>query len=194
MRRQQLIDATIASISKRGIPGTTLTAVTREAGLSLGLVNFHFRSKEALLAETLKFLAEEHRDQWMRKLEKPGRATRDKLRAIVDAQFHPRICSRKKLTVWFAFFGEAAHRKSYRAITSGIDRERQDVCTALCARIVSEGGYQDVSAEDVALTLEGMFDGFWLNILMYPARFSREYARRQVLAYLGVVFPRHFGP
>lgn len=59
-RRKQLIEATITSISKAGISGTTLTAVTKEAGLSMGLVNFHFKTKEILLTETLSFLAEEH--------------------------------------------------------------------------------------------------------------------------------------
>jgi TetR/AcrR family transcriptional regulator, transcriptional repressor of bet genes len=192
-RRRQLIDATIASISTHGISGTTLTAVTRKAGLSLGLVNFHFKSKDALLAETLKFLAEEHRAQWMSALTRPDLDSADKLRALIDAQFHPRICNRRKLSVWFAFFGEATHRKSYRAITSAIDVERQEVCTELCREIIREGAYPGLSAEGVALTLEGLFDGLWLNILMYPVRFTREGAHGKVLSYLAFVFPRHFG-
>ncbi|MFC2967766.1 TetR/AcrR family transcriptional regulator [Acidimangrovimonas pyrenivorans] len=192
-RRRQLIDATVSSISKHGISGTTLTAVTREAGLSLGLVNFHFKSKEALLSETLKFLAEEHRTLWLAALTRPDLGPADKLRALIDAQFHPRICNRKKLSVWFAFFGEARHRKSYRAITSEIDMERQEVCAELCRQIIGEGGYPGLSGEGVALTLEGLFDGLWLNILMYPAKFSREAAHGQVLSYLALAFPGHFG-
>lgn len=192
-RRRQLIDATITSISRKGISGTTLTTVTREAGLSLGLVNFHFKSKDALLAATLTFLAEEHRALWMRELTRSDLAPADKLRALIDAQFHPRICNRKKLSVWFAFFGEATHRKSYRAITSEIDMERQEVCTELCGEIIREGGYGADTAEGVALTLEGLFDGLWLNILMYPAKFTRADAHDQVLSYLALAFPRHFG-
>lgn len=191
-RRRQLIDATVTSISKHGISGATLTAVTKEAGLSLGLVNFHFKSKDALLAETLKFLAEEHRALWMSALTRPDLGPADKLRALIDAQFHPRICNRKKLSVWFAFFGEATQRKSYRAITSEIDMERQEVCTELCRDIITQNGDSAVSAEDVALTLEGLFDGLWLNILMYPSKFSREAAHMQVLSYLSLAFPRHF--
>lgn len=192
-RRRQLIEATISSISRHGISGTTLTAVTKEAGLSLGLVNFHFKSKDALLSETLKFLAEEHRALWMSALTRPDLGPADKLRALIDAQFHPSICNRMKLSVWFAFFGEARHRKSYRAITSEIDMERQEVCTELCREIIREGGYADLSGEGLALTLEGLFDGLWLNILMYPAKFTRNAAHRQVLSYLALAFPRHFG-
>ena len=46
--------------------------------------------------------------------------------------------------------------------------------------------------KNVALTLEGLFDGFWLNMLMYPAKFSREESIRQVLAYLEMMFAQHF--
>jgi TetR/AcrR family transcriptional repressor of bet genes len=192
VRRRQLIDATITCVSKFGISGATLTAVTKEAGLSLGLVNFHFKSKDALLTETLNVLAQEHRTLWARALESDDLTASDKLRAIVDAQFHPSVCNRKKLAVWFAFFGEAAHRKSYRHNSSHIDIERQEISADLCRQIIAEGGYDGVDAERVSLTLESLFDGFWLNMLMYPAKFRREDAARIVFAHLAAIFPQHF--
>ena len=63
-RRLQLIQATIDSIGKHGISGTTMKTVTGIAGLSMGIVNFHFENKDTLFQETLKFMGEEHRDQW----------------------------------------------------------------------------------------------------------------------------------
>jgi TetR/AcrR family transcriptional regulator, transcriptional repressor of bet genes len=191
VRRNQLIDATVTCISRQGISGTTLSDITKEAGLSLGLVNFHFKSKEVLFAETLQVLAEEHRALWMRALQRVDLSAADKLRAIVGAQFHRRICSRKKLAVWFAFFGDAAHRKSYRARSAHIDVERQEISAGLCEQIIFEGGYEGVEAEGVSLTLESLFDGFWLNMLMYPTKFDREDTARQVLSYLRTTFPDH---
>ena len=47
-RREQLIRATIKSISKRGITATTIADVASEASLSQGIVNLHFQSKENL--------------------------------------------------------------------------------------------------------------------------------------------------
>lgn len=190
VRRNQLINATITCIANKGISGTTLSAIAKEAGLSLGLANFHFKSKDALLSETLKHLAAEHRDLWQRDAKREDLSDRDKLRSIVSAQFHPRICSRKKLAVWFAFFGEASHRKTYRTISSQIDMERQDRCAELIQGIAAEDAHDEINSEQIALTLEGMFDGAWLNMLMYPAKFTRDKAERQVLDYLGLVLPR----
>ena len=60
-RRQQLIEATIKCISKRGIGSTTLGDVAKEAGLSQGIVNLHFKSKDNLFNETLRYLVEEYK-------------------------------------------------------------------------------------------------------------------------------------
>ncbi|SPF77162.1 HTH-type transcriptional regulator BetI [Aliiroseovarius pelagivivens] len=192
VRRKQLIDATISCIARKGISGTTLSAIAAEAGLSLGLANFHFKSKDALLSETLKHLAAEHRDMWQQDAMRDDLSDTDKLLSIVSAQFHPRICSRKKLAVWFAFFGEASYRKTYRSISSQIDMERQELCAELLETIIADGQYMNADAKQVAETLEGMFDGFWLNMLMYPDTFLRTNAERQVMNYLKLVFTKHF--
>lgn len=192
VRRQQLIDATIESIAKHGLTGTTMTTVTREAGLSLGLANFHFSTKQNLFEETLRYLAEEHRQHWKKSYEKANLAPEAKLEAIVAAHFHPNICKRKKIAVWFGFFGESSARASYRKLVADIDAERFDLSLLLCRQIIDDGGYEDLDPEDVTMTLEGLYDGFWLNILMYPKGFSRFDAMKRIQEYLAGIFPRHF--
>jgi TetR/AcrR family transcriptional repressor of bet genes len=193
-RRRQLIEATIDEIAKRGLAGTTISAVTTRAGLSVGLANFHFRSKQALFEETLRFLAEEHREQWQKSVRKPGLSPAVKLQAIVDAHFHSRICNRRKLAVWFAFFGDPAWRAAYRAIMTEIDAERRAVSIALCQKLF-DGALQGCQPpESVADRLEALYDGFWLNILMYPGTFSRAGAKAEIRDFLVRTFPDHFPP
>lgn len=190
-RRKQLIEATVTCIALHGLSGTTLRKVSQQAGLSLGLVNFHFATKDVLLEETLRTLAEEHRVRWKADVMRADLDAEEKIHAIVDAQFHPRICTRKKLAVWFAFFGEARYRKFYRKITADIDEERIEVSRALFAEI-AENSEMSRSPEELALALESLFDGTWLNILMYPDAFSKEAARDQVLSYLALCCPGRF--
>ena len=56
-RRKQLIEATIKCIAEKGLSGTTMADVTQQAGLSMGIVNLHFETKEKLLIETLRFIS-----------------------------------------------------------------------------------------------------------------------------------------
>ncbi len=192
VRRMQLIESTINSIAKNGIAGTTLSTVTEDAGLSLGIVNFHFASKQRLLEETLTFLAREHHDHWHKAYTDAGLSAREKLLAIVDAHFHPKICTKKKLAVWFAFYGEGGRRAVYRKLVDDIDDERLAISTRLCTEIADAEGSVSLPPEQIAGTLEGLYDGFWLNIMMYPSFVTREQSRNQVHAYLATVFPKHF--
>ncbi|WP_245964119.1 TetR/AcrR family transcriptional regulator [Roseovarius spongiae] len=192
MRRLQLIDATIRSIAKYGIGGTTMSTVTEFAGLSIGIVNFHFKSKQNLLDETLVHLAREHHDHWRKSYDHSGAGAADKLLAIVDAHFHPRICTRRKLAVWYAFYGEVSRRARYRKLADDIDDARFDISAGLVAQIIEEGGYCGLDARSVALTLESLYDGALLNLLMYPGQLTREEAAGQIYTYLAALFPRHF--
>ena len=67
----RLISSTIKNLSKKGINDLTMNDVSQGAGLSQGIVNFHFKSKELLLIETLKFISNEYLtsfDKYLKKL------------------------------------------------------------------------------------------------------------------------------
>ncbi|MFD5700460.1 TetR/AcrR family transcriptional regulator [Streptomyces lasiicapitis] len=52
-RRRQLIECTIDLISTKGHPGTSLSAIAEQAGLSKAAVLYHFSSKDNLTRATL---------------------------------------------------------------------------------------------------------------------------------------------
>jgi TetR/AcrR family transcriptional repressor of bet genes len=193
-RKQQLIDATITSIAKYGIPGTTMTTVTGIAGLSLGLVNFHFESKQKLFEETLLHLAMEDQEMWRKAIDGKGLSTEEKILAIVDAHFHPKVGSRKKQAVWFAFYGDSRSRASYRRIGGDIDDARYDCLLALLTDLKSSGDFPYVHAVDVATTMEALFDGLSLLMLIYPGDTTLADGRRQMRSYLAAIFPTRFTP
>ncbi len=190
VRRQQLIEATLASIAEKGLTGTTMAEVARRADLSMGLVSFHFRSKENLLQETLVHLAEEHRNRWIEGLA-GARDAAAKLAAVIDAHFHPSTCNHTRIAVWFAFFGEARHRDVYREKIAQFDLERTETVTDLCAALADREGV-DLDADHVASNLESLADGLWLSIMLYPDWLDRQKAKDQVHSFLRQVFPGAF--
>ncbi|AGI69684.1 TetR family transcriptional regulator [Octadecabacter antarcticus 307] len=193
-RKRQLIDATITSIAKYGIPGTTMTTVTSIAGLSLGLVNFHFESKQKLFEETLLHLALEDQEMWRKAIEGKGLSAEEKILAIVDAHFHPKVGSRKKQAVWFAFYGDSTSRAAYRRIGGDIDDARYDCLLALLNDLKNSGDFPHVNTTDVATIMESLFDGLSLTMLIYPGDTTRDDAKRQMRSYLAATFPNRFTP
>jgi TetR/AcrR family transcriptional repressor of bet genes len=192
-RREQLIKATIRSIARRGLSDTTMATVTREANLSLGIVNLHFRSKERLLIETLQYVSDEYTRTWEKALENAEPSSRDRLRAIVDVDFSRPVCEPNKLAVWFAFWGESKSRPTYRKICAERDRRYDEMMVGLCKDIVDEGPYPRVNPEIVATGLSAMSEGLWLDMLLSPDSTSSENGKSICLAYLAGVFPKHFG-
>jgi TetR/AcrR family transcriptional repressor of bet genes len=190
-RQVQLIKATIRSIARHGLSVTTIATVAKEAGLSQGIINLHFQSKERLLEETLNHIVNEYRTAWYKALQTSGETASEKLTALAAVDFEKRICQRNKLAVWFAFWGESRSRLTYRKMCSESSREYTQMLTLLCEDIIKQGDYK-VQAQHVATGLLAMNGGLWLDMLISPAEMSRERAREISLSYLRGVFPGHF--
>ena len=191
-RRLQLIDATMKCIARKGMSSTTLGDVAREAGLSQGIVNLHFESKDNLLNETLRHLADEYRVRFDKTLARAAPHPAEQLHAVMDLDFKPSICTRRKLAVWFAFWGEVQSQPAYRKICDEFDRYYDDVIERLCATIIDEGEYRHVSAAAVTNALTSMSNGLWLSCLVSPQSWDRREAMGAVMSYLKSVFPKHF--
>ena len=188
-RRQQLIEATIDSLAKRGYADTTLADVAVGAGLSRGIVNFHFESKENLLVATLQFMSEEYSDHWNAALEKAGPSPAARLWALVHADFDRKVCTNRKLAAWCAFWGEAKSRPTYQALCGARDVNYQETVRSLCADLKAEGGY-GFEPGPMALSICTMLEGLWLRLTMGDGT-TREKALEAVKTLLVMAFPKH---
>lgn len=191
-RQQQLIEATIRSVARHGLSDTTTATVAREAGLSVGIINLHFQSKDRLLVETLRFLSEQYREAWETAVRDAGEAPADRLAAMVAVDFKPPLCHPDQLAVWFAFWGESKSRPTYRKLCAERDRAYRAEMVQVCEELVEEGGYTDVDAPTVAAALSAMTSGLWLDLLTSPRSMSRKRAMEICRTWLATTFPKHF--
>lgn len=186
-RRQQLIEATIICVAQNGLSGTTLAKVAMIAGTSVGLANFHFETKEKLFEATLRHLARQQRDVWRANGTDPGHPAAERLLAIVESRFDPRICDHRKLSIWFAFWGDAGAREIYRRAVEDFDDERLGATVDCLTELARDQGSTAPDPMQTALGLEALFDGLWLNMLLYPEDFSRAGCRDHALIQLAAL-------
>ncbi|WP_187969187.1 TetR family transcriptional regulator C-terminal domain-containing protein [Aquibium microcysteis] len=191
VRRQQLVDATIDSLARRGYAETTLADVADGAGLSRGIVNFHFESKEKLLVATLQFMAEEYAAHWRGALDKAGDDPASQLWALCAADFDRAICNKRKLAAWCAFWGEAKSRPTYQALCGGRDQAYHDVMVDVCTRLKAEGRYP-IDPQASALAINALLEGLWLRLMLAADEVSRDTAFASAAELLAALFPRHF--
>jgi len=191
-RRQQLINATMKCIARKGMSSTSIGDVAKEAGLSQGIINLHFNSKDNLLNETLRHLADEYKATFNKTLENSGPGAADKLIALVELNLRPSIADRQKIAVWFAFWGEVKSRPAYRKICDERDQYYDEVIEDLCETIIAEGKYKGISARNVGIALNSITNGMWLSYLISPGTFDRSEAMAALTDLLHRYFPKHF--
>lgn len=191
VRRQQLIEATIDSLARRGYAETTMADVADGAGLSRGIVNFHFESKEKLLVATLQHMSDEYAAHWRAALQRAGDDPARRLAALVAADFDRAVCNKRKLAAWCAFWGEAKSRPTYQALCGARDVAYQNLILDLCRRLKEEGGYA-YDPQGIALSISAVLEGLWLRLMMGGEEVTRESALRGANELLAALFPRHF--
>lgn len=190
-RRVQLIEATIETLAERGFSRTTLTEVARTAGLSHGLVLFHFETKEKLLAETLAYLAEEYRANWTGALAQAGDDPARQLNALIEADFNLSVFTPARLSAWCAFWGEAQSRPLYQALCGSKDEDYNRRMEAICARLIVEGDYGG-SPERLARIARVTIEGVWLDQMTMQTPYATAEALATVRLCVARLFPRHF--
>ncbi|HEY4163928.1 MAG TPA: transcriptional regulator BetI [Dongiaceae bacterium] len=192
MRRVQLIAATIDCIARSGFADFTLAQVAEAAKLSSGIVNFYFKSKDALLAATLSHMVEEYRRYWRANVEAAGPAPAAKITAMLEGDFQRLVATRKTVTVWYAFWGETRWRPDFMSLCQELNQEFQSVAAGLFRQLIGDA---PAPARDPILIAKGfsaMSDGLWLDMLINPKETDRETARRVVRSFLAGLFPQHF--
>lgn len=193
MRREQLINATIDSLAKRGYAATTLADVADGAGLSRGIVNFHFASKDNLLIETIKFLQDEYTANWQAMVKKAKPDTASQVQAMVTADLDRGICTHRKLAAWFALITEAKSRPAYHQLAWERDEKYRTTLASICREAKAEGGYA-YDPQNTADAIYAMQEGLWLRMMLFGRGYRRETALAVILDTLRTIFPRHFTP
>lgn len=188
--RQKLLNATINIISSEGLAGVTLAKVASQTGLSRGICNFHFNTKEELMLEALRMLYQEHEQSWRKTVSNLNDSPAVRLKTLIETLLTPPIADHKKLSVWMAFWGVAPQRKTYLEICANIDREYEVEVEKLLRGL--SGGDETVngmSLQAISVTLTSMIDGFWVNYLISPGCLAPDDAVKACLAFLSSFFP-----
>jgi TetR/AcrR family transcriptional repressor of bet genes len=178
-RRKELIEAAIQVIATHGRAGCTVGRVAQAAGTSQGLMNFHFKSIDLLLAAAFDYLAEEFDACWKARIARAGAEPWARLTAMIEAYFAPEVFTPEKLAVWFTFWVDADLRDRFRSAAVKVERRYHRDVEAEIARLEP--------AHDAArftAALSALVDGYWLQALLYPKSFKAKTAVQSCLTLL----------
>jgi len=190
--RASILEATIGVIARQSLSGTTVERVALAAKVAPGTVILHFKRKEALLVEVLDHLTNEFERARTTALQDAATAPVEALKRLIATMFDPAVSAPDKVSVWYAFWGEAGSRSTYLERVGAIDTRYHEDMVRIMGDLIRRGRHRHLDAEAVAIGFIGVLEYLWQEIMVEGAAFDRGMAQRTALNYLAGMFPEAF--
>ncbi|HMD73873.1 MAG TPA: TetR family transcriptional regulator C-terminal domain-containing protein, partial [Steroidobacteraceae bacterium] len=163
------------------------------AKMSPGIVRFYFDSKAAMLVASLQYLAAEFEERLLVPVARLEGRPVAALELLVDLYLDADLASPRKVSVWYAFWGEASSRQEYYDICGKKDDRFAALVRMLIQRLIEETRQTQLDPDGIALGLIGVLEILWQGFAFQTeATIDRPEAKRRCMAYLSSIFPGEF--
>lgn len=160
VRRQQLIDATIESVAQKGLQATTINSISKNAGMSSGIISHYFGGKQGLIEATVRYLLSNLKDDLISKVDEKTTPTQ-RLMFIVESNF-ALVQQRKDTTrTWLSFWAQSMHDKELHRLQNVNSKRLQSNLTVSFKQLIPLA-QANLAAELTA----AMIDGLWLRAVL----------------------------
>ena len=171
-RRRTLIAATIECLKRYGHDGLSIRRISAQAKVSIGLINHHFPTKDALVAEAYRSFNNELVAGLKQAATQAAGSPREQLRTFFKASFSPPNLDSDVLAVWVVFWGMYRHSKDIQRVQSETYHGYVDLLRSMLADLEREAGRLRFNLRLAAIGLTAMIDGLWLEWCLDPENFE----------------------
>lgn len=178
IRRRDLVEAAFQTFLGHGMSGTTVARIGEQAGMSHGIVNYYFKSKDQLLSAVIRHAFTLIMRQAI-DLMRLSKTPRERISAIITGNFSADLFNRETAGAWISFCAEVAVRPDFERLQDIFYRRlRSNLLFDLKQLTVPE------DAERIAFGISVWIDGLWLRCAMKRSGVGREMAIRAIEDYV----------
>jgi AcrR family transcriptional regulator len=185
VRREEILDATAAEVTRRGFARTRVADVASALGVSTALVFYHFGTKEKLFAAALEHAVNQDLERLDSTVEK-AKGPADAVRRIL-ALYSPQG-SAEGWTVWVDAWAESLREPEMRATSRRLDVRWKDVLAEQIQLGVAEGVFDCPDPDAAAWRLSALLDGLAVQVLVH-----RSLTRTQLATWVREAAARELG-
>lgn len=181
VRRQQLIDATIESVATKGLQGTTINSISKNAGLSSGIISHYFNGKQGLIEATVRYLLTSLKQGLISKVNHQTTAI-ERLMFIIEANF-ALVQQRNDTTrTWLSFWAQSMHDEELHRLQNANSKRLQSNLAFSFKQLMPIE-----QANQAAELSAAMIDGLWLRAVLSKSdnnqfKHSEKLAKSYVLS------------
>jgi AcrR family transcriptional regulator len=177
LRRPAILTAAAEVISERGVQNTRISDVAERAGTSAPGVLYWFPTKDELLAEALQFADERFYAGLTEELAGLGSAG-ERLGRMVE--LWP-ADGDGETVLWMELWVRALRDPRLAATRERLDRRWRDALAHIVREGQASGEFGDADADDVALLLGAVMDGFAIQLALGDPAVTANTVKRHCL-------------
>jgi AcrR family transcriptional regulator len=178
LRRPAILNAAAEVISERGVQNTRISDVAERAGTSAPGVMYWFATKDQLLAEALEFSDDRFYEELTRELEAIDSA-RGRLARLIE--LWPAEGDAETV-LWMELWARALRDPQLAATRERLDRRWREAIAKIVREGQASGEFAAADADDVALLLGAVMDGFAIQLALRDPAVTAQTVRRHCLA------------
>jgi AcrR family transcriptional regulator len=169
-------------IAREGIDHVRIARIATEAGVSPGLVHYHFDSRDALLAEALEHSYERAGDLRVAALDEGRAPAAQRLRAMIDQCLPLDRALRDDWVLWLELWLRTARDPELRPTAGRLYARLHEWFAQAIAEGVADGELAACDAERVADRVLALIDGYGIRVMAGDPRMPVERAREEIWA------------
>ncbi|MDP2578493.1 transcriptional regulator BetI [Shimia thalassica] len=181
IRHDELITATITAVHKRGYAAVTMTEIAQEVGTTAASINYYFGTKENLMEATMLRLLNLLKTAMLERYA-TAQTPRDRLIAVLDANFDDRFYTVAHCNFWMQFWASAPYTDTLARLHR-INRAR--VTSHFRAELRSLVPHE--RREALREALQCYMDGVWLEAAQSTAPLNAAHAREEARYVAGLL-------
>ena len=171
-RKKDLVKATIRCLEKKGSDGLSVRSISSEAGISVGLINHHYPSKDDLIADAYEKLATDILQNVVDIVAETDGSPREKMSAFFKAYFSSIVLDQKFLRIWIVFWHMSDKSEQVRLSHDKTNAGFRQQIELMLRDLVKSSETPEFNYRLAAIGLSGMLDGLWLEWCLNPDVFS----------------------
>jgi TetR/AcrR family transcriptional repressor of bet genes len=179
-RREQIVQGLMTAMSEFGYEGATIPAIAQAAGLTPGLVHYHFNSKQAILIALIDHLSEMVRKRFSSLLDKSRR--KDELTAYIQA--HLALgpgADHRAVTCWIVVGAEAVRQPDIRSAYQTATAQQILWLEQICTTALKEQGRSTKASRRLALAIISAIEGAYRLTISAPDFIPAGFAAKAVI-------------
>ncbi|NKX53104.1 TetR/AcrR family transcriptional regulator [Arthrobacter mobilis] len=177
-RRRLILDAAERLLAAHGYDGIRLRDIAKEAGISIGLIQHYFETRDDVVHEMLVTACERRARDWQQlALRKQDPSA--KVRALLEGA----VTNHEHCTVWLESCAAASRHKEVQPVVASTNNTWRDALMAAITEGVAAGDFEPAApVEQIVDIFVALIDGLILAVATRDPKITPDYTATLLLA------------